>query len=148
MAQTTTKKDQGQEAADKLHQAASHAGHAVQDAASTVGHKAQDAAHAVTDKARDMASTVGHKAEDATASVGSGMQSLADKVRDKAPNEGMLGKASESVASALEHGGKYLEDKNLSGLADDMAQMIKRNPLPAVLIGVGLGFLLGRTLRS
>jgi hypothetical protein len=26
--------------------------------------------------------------------------------------------------------------------------MIKRNPIPAVLIGLGIGFLLGRTLRS
>jgi hypothetical protein len=29
-----------------------------------------------------------------------------------------------------------------------VTQMIRRNPIPAVLIGVGLGFLLGRTLRS
>ena len=29
-----------------------------------------------------------------------------------------------------------------------MTEMIKRNPIPAVLIGVGLGFLLGRSLRS
>jgi hypothetical protein len=60
----------------------------------------------------------------------------------------MLGKASEAVASTLEKGGSYLQDKNLSGMADDVTEMIKRNPIPAVLIGVGLGFLLGRTLRS
>jgi hypothetical protein len=29
-----------------------------------------------------------------------------------------------------------------------VTEMIKRNPIPAVLVGVGLGFLLGRTLRS
>jgi ElaB/YqjD/DUF883 family membrane-anchored ribosome-binding protein len=26
--------------------------------------------------------------------------------------------------------------------------LIRRNPIPAVLIGLGVGFLLGRTLRS
>jgi hypothetical protein len=60
----------------------------------------------------------------------------------------MLGRASEAVASTLESGGSYLEDKHLSGMADDVTQMIRRNPIPAVLIGVGLGFLIGRTLRS
>jgi F0F1-type ATP synthase assembly protein I len=29
-----------------------------------------------------------------------------------------------------------------------MTEMIRRNPIPAVLVGVGLGFLIGRTLRS
>jgi len=29
-----------------------------------------------------------------------------------------------------------------------MTEMIRRNPIPAVLLGVGLGFLIGRSLRS
>jgi hypothetical protein len=60
----------------------------------------------------------------------------------------MIGRGAEAVASTLDRGGDYLRDKNLSGLAEDMTEMIKRNPIPAVLLGLGLGFLLGRTLRS
>jgi hypothetical protein len=48
----------------------------------------------------------------------------------------------------MEGAGKYLEDKNLHGMVDDMTGLIKRNPIPAVLIGLGIGFLVGRALSS
>jgi hypothetical protein len=52
------------------------------------------------------------------------------------------------VAGALETSGKYLEEKNLTGMVDDLTDLVRKNPIPALLIGVGLGFLLARTLRS
>jgi len=147
------------QATSNVGQAASHAGQAgqdilhaagqkVQEAAHTAGQKAQDLAHTAGQKAQDLAHTTGQKAEDATASFGKTLETAADKVRGTTPREGVLGQASEAVASTLEKSGRYLEDKNLSGMADDMTEMIRRNPIPAVLIGVGLGFLIGRTLRS
>ncbi len=33
-------------------------------------------------------------------------------------------------------------------MADDFTEVIKKNPIPAVLIAAGLGFLIGRSLRS
>jgi len=56
--------------------------------------------------------------------------------------------ASTKVAGALETGGRYLKEEGLSGMADDMARAIRRNPIPAVLIGIGIGFLLARSTRS
>jgi len=152
-------KDQAGQAMDKGREAASHAGEAASHAAAAVGqkasdmassltHKAQDAASTVANKAQDAASTVGHKAEDATASMGHGMQTLASKVRDNTPHEGMLGSASDAVASAIEGAGKYVEDKNLTGMMDDVTGLIRRNPVPALLIGLGVGFLIGRALSS
>jgi hypothetical protein len=122
---------------DKVKETASHVGQAVGSAASAAGSAVGNAA-----------STVGHKAEDMTAAAGRGLGSLGEKVRDKGPESGMLGKATESVASALEQSGKYLEEKNLSGMADDLTGLIRKNPIPALLVGIGLGFLLARTLRS
>jgi vacuolar-type H+-ATPase subunit H len=135
-------------AGQKVQEAAHTAGQKVQEAAHTAGQKAQDVAHAAGQKAQDVAQTAGQKAQDATAAFGRTLETAADKVRSNTPNEGVIGRASEAVASSLEKGGRYLEDKNLTGLADDMTEMIRRNPIPAVLIGVGLGFLIGRTLRS
>jgi hypothetical protein len=60
----------------------------------------------------------------------------------------VLGSASHFVADKLDSAGQYVEDRNLSGMMDDVTGLIKRNPIPAVLIGLGIGFLLGRTLRS
>jgi ElaB/YqjD/DUF883 family membrane-anchored ribosome-binding protein len=147
---TTVRKDQGGnqadqaraqagQALDKGRDAAAHAGEAVSHAASAVG-------QAVTQKAGDVASAVGHKAEDATAAVGHGMQTAADKVREISPSEGMLGSASRGMADAIDSAGKYVEDRNLSGMMEDMTNLIKRNPIPALLLGLGVGFLIGRLL--
>jgi aspartokinase-like uncharacterized kinase len=76
------------------------------------------------------------------------MRSLADTVRHQGPESGMFGSAAHQVADTLDQTGRYIEDRNLSGMMDDMSGLIKRNPIPAVLIGLGVGFLLGRALRS
>jgi hypothetical protein len=145
---TPTKKDEGNkakeqasQALDKGRDAASHAGEAVSHAASAVG-------QAVAQKAGDAGHAVAQKAEDATSAVGHGMQTVADKVRDNAPGEGVLGSASRGVANAIDSAGKYVEDRNLSGMMEDMTNLVKRNPIPALLLGLGIGFLIGRALSS
>ena len=151
MSNVTTPRS-AQNESDKMKQGvqdtANAAAQKAQDLAHKAGEKAQDLAHAAGQKVQDAAHAAGQKAEDATASLGSGMKTAAEKVRENAPHEGMLGRGAEAVASTLDRGGDYLREKNLHGMADDMAEMIKRNPIPALLLGIGLGFLLGRTLRS
>jgi ElaB/YqjD/DUF883 family membrane-anchored ribosome-binding protein len=150
--QGTQARDQANQAADKGREAAGHAGEAVSHAASAVGQavaqKASDVGGAIKDKASEVGSTIGHKAEDATSAVGHGMENLAGKVRDNVPQSGMLGNAGRSVASALDSAGHYVEDKNLSGMMEDVTALVKRNPIPALLIGLGVGFLIGRALSS
>lgn len=145
---STAKKDQFQDHIERGKEAVGNATERVKEEAGSMMDKVKDTASQAGQSIGNVASKVGEKAEDATSSIGSGMQNLGKKVRDKGPESGFLGKATEGVAGALESGGKYLEDKNLSGMADDIASMIKRNPIPAVLVGIGLGFLLAKTLRS
>jgi hypothetical protein len=118
------------------------------DAAGNVIDKAKQAASTVAEKAKDVAGAVGDKADTTVSSVGSGMQSLAGTIRDKGPSSGVLGGAASGVASALDTSGRYLEEQGLSGIADDMTNLIRRHPIPAVLIGVGVGYLLARMTRS
>jgi uncharacterized phage infection (PIP) family protein YhgE len=148
MSTTTSKKDQAQEHVERAKDAAGGVADKVKEVASNVGQAAGNAASAVGQTAGNVATTIGHKAEDATAAAGRGMQNLGSTVRDKAPESGFLGTAADKVAGGLESAGKYLEDKNLSGMAEDLTGMIRRNPIPALLIGIGLGFLLARTMRS
>jgi hypothetical protein len=110
--------------------------------------KAKDAASAVGEMASHAASAAGKVADNLTASAGSGIKNLADTISEHTPREGLVGSASQAVASTLKQGGKYLEESGLSGMAEDVTEMIRRNPVPAVLIGIGVGFLLGRALRS
>ena len=119
------------------------------EVAANVTDKAREIASNVTDKARDAASNVGHKVEDATYNVGSGMQSLAGTVRETLPHTGVLGAASSTLASGLENTGRYIQQEGLQGMASDVTNLIRRNPLPALFIGIGLGFILARaTSRS
>lgn len=62
--------------------------------------------------------------------------------------EGMFGSAAGSVANALDHTGQYLQEEGLRGVAEDFTGLIRRNPIPALLIGVAVGFLLAKATSS
>jgi hypothetical protein len=136
------------EARDKAYDAAASVADKARDAASSAADKAREAASSVGHKISDAASTVGHKAEDATHSVGSGMQSLAGTIREKMPHDGVMGSATTAVADTLDRGGRYLKEEGLSGIGEDLTNMVRRNPIPALLIALGVGFLIARSTRS
>jgi len=149
---TSQAQNEANKALDKGREAAGHATEAARDAASSVGQAASNLAssvgHSVSQKAGDVAHNVGQRAEDATSALGSGISSLAGTVRDSAPQSGMLGTAGRQVADTRDTVGHYVSDKNLSGMMDDVTGLVRRNPIPALLIGLGVGFLIGRVLSS
>jgi hypothetical protein len=123
---------------DKAKEIASSAVDTAKDAASSMAHAIGEAG-----------SAVGDKANEATSAVGGGMKSLASSIRQHTPHEGMFGSASSSVADSLETGGRYLQEEGLRGMADEVSNLIRRNPIPALLVGIGIGFLLAKvTTRS
>jgi ElaB/YqjD/DUF883 family membrane-anchored ribosome-binding protein len=136
-----TEENQMKDAAGKAKEAA---GHMVDKAVD----KAKDAASSVSDMASHAASSVGKKADDLTADAGTNIKNLGNTIEEKGPHGGVMGQASHAVAETLRESGKYLEDAKLSGMAEDLTQMIRRNPMPALFIGIGVGFLLGRALRA
>ena len=117
------------------------------EAATSTMERAKDVASHAADKARDLGRSATDMADNATARVGSGIESMGGTLRDKAPHEGMMGTAASKVADTLERGGRYLQEEGLSGIADDLTDLIKRNPIPALLVGIGIGFLLAQALR-
>jgi len=129
-------KDAANKAGDLAKDLSGRAGEFFKDTASTVAHKSGDAA-----------SYVAHKADDATVAAGENISSLAGTIRQKGPHQGILGAADAAVANSVESVGKELE-QGLGGMADDLTQTIRRHPVPAVLIGIGLGFVLARTFAK
>jgi hypothetical protein len=117
------------------------------EVAGTVADKAKDFASQAADRAKDFGKSASHAAETATAKVGSGVETVADKLREKAPREGMVHDAAFKVADSLEKSGRYLQEEGLSGMADDLTGVIRRNPIPAVLVGIGIGYLIAHALR-
>lgn len=137
----TTQTKHGQDAASAAMETA-------KNVASSAAETAKNVASNVADKARDVASAAGRQADAATGSVGQGVESLGSAVRSYGPHGGVMGSATSSVASGLESTGRYLQQEGLSGMANDLGDLIKRNPVPAVLIGVAVGFLLARVTSS
>ena len=131
---------------DKAKDAVTGIGEKMQDAASYVSEKAKSATSSVMHSAEDAASYVGKKADDGVHAVGSSLKSFGDTVRHQAPGRDMLKDGMCAVADTLENTGKYLEEGGMSGIAEDMTNLIKRNPIPALFVGIGVGFLLARAI--
>jgi len=110
--------------------------------------QARSAAENVKDKAKQAGEFVRDRTESAMSSAGKGMENLASTIRDKGPQEGILGRATSGVAGALDTTGHYLDEKGIQGMVGDLTSLIKNNPVPAVLIGIGIGFMLARLTTS
>src|SRR5262245_37042859 len=111
-----------------------------------IKNRAQETATGAKDKARQTISAAGDRADAATSAVGEGMSSVAESIRGNMPREGMIGTATERVASTLESGGRYLQEEGFAGMLEDVTELVRRNPLPALCLGFGLGFVVALTL--
>jgi vacuolar-type H+-ATPase subunit H len=138
----------GAQAYEKAKDVAGQAADKAKDIASQAVDKAKDAASSVGEMVSSAASTVGKKADDVTSSAGSGIKQFGDTIREHGPQSGMLGDATKTVAKTTKQVGRYLEEEGLSGMFEDVTSLIKRNPVPAILVGIGLGVLIGRVMRS
>jgi len=122
------------------------------DAARDLGHeaaqKARDIGHDLADAGRSAASAASKTVDNAAARTGEGIASLGDKVREYGPRQGVMGQATETVAHSFEKTGDYLRNEGFTGMANDLTEMVKRNPLPALLFGIGVGFILARLTSS
>src|SRR6516165_9364595 len=87
------------------------------------------------------------KADDAVGAVGSGMKSVADTLREKAPDSGVLGTVASKTADTLDSAGCYLRDEGVTGILEDMTNCMRRNPTAVLLTGLGLGVLLAYATR-
>jgi hypothetical protein len=79
--------------------------------------------------------------------VGEKIGSIADTIREKAPHEGAVGTAAATVADKLDAAGSYLQQKNLDHIMGDLSSVIRRYPIPSLLIGLGIGYLLAQGTR-
>ena len=101
------------------------------------------------DKAQDIASAAGEKMGQLTAGAGKGLESIADGIRKYSPDEDRGGAAFNKLADTLQTSGKYLEEHDMSDITADLTKLIRNNPLPALLVAMGIGFIVARaTARS
>src|SRR6266404_7615931 len=106
------------------------------------GDKTGGAVASMSAKARELGATAARKANEAAPVIGEKMKSLANVIREKAPREGKIGTTATKVAGGLESASYYLQEKKFDHLREDLRGLVRRYPLQALLVGLGLGFLL------
>jgi len=79
--------------------------------------------------------------------MGQRMSSVAGTLRQQAPRSGVMGSAAGAVADRLESGGRYLQEHGVSDITDDLGGLVRRNPIPALCLAFGVGFLIGMASR-
>ena len=82
------------------------------------------------------------------------LRGTAGAIRDQAQSLFARESISESVSDAahgaaerVESSAEYLETHDVSEMARDVAGVIRRNPVPSLLIATAIGFFCGRALR-
>ena len=116
-----------------------------------VGSGMSDATEAVAGmaaKAQELGAATVSTASEAATVVGEQMGSLAGRIRDHAPHDGAIAAAATAVAGGLESASTYLKEKDYQNLATDLTALVLSYPVPALLVGVGLGYLLARSTKG
>lgn len=109
---------------------------------------AADRAREGTDKAAGVVSAIGEKAHDVAAAVGDyatqakeSVQHMASSAASKVEHAGEA--VRDWTSDAVQHPGQYLKAGG-----DELTSLVRRYPIPALLVGIGIGFLLAKATSS
>ena len=89
---------------------------------------------------RQMGETVNTAAQDVAARLTQTAQAMGATVQETAAT------AASAVADTVKGAGGYLQATGMDQIMGDVTSLIRRYPVPAVLIGLGIGLLIGRSL--
>ncbi len=118
------------------------------EAAASAGEVACHATSAVGAMASRAACDIGKEADHLTSNAGTYIEGLGDRLSKNTPHSGILGNTSQAVAGAVKESGEYLQGAKLSGMTEDVAHLVRRNPIPSLLIAIGLGWFIARNLKT
>lgn len=96
---------------------------------------------------RDSAAPMNERINQGIKAAGQQIGGLAEQLRQRAP-EGQGGEVAQRAATLLDQGAGYLQGADADTIRSDLERLIRRNPLPALGLGVALGFVLGRSLKG
>jgi ElaB/YqjD/DUF883 family membrane-anchored ribosome-binding protein len=98
------------------------------------------------EKAAELGTRASEQADAAMTSAGQQLRGAAQALRDRAP-AGRAGELTTGAADALERGGAYLQRSDPNAVMRDAEALIRRYPMQALAVGLGVGFLIALTLR-
>lgn len=99
----------------------------------------------ITKTAEELASATSAKARETAREVGNYIDSTTETIQSKLRQTGKdVGEVVTAVSDHVKSSTDYLQQQGVSGLIDDVEELIRRYPLHTFLLGIGVGFLLSR----
>ena len=95
------------------------------------------------DQSGDELGDIKRKASNVASEVREGFSKIVDDVKEKISTDAVR-KVSETASHVSDSVKGYIEDRGMRGLAADATDVIRRYPVPALLLGVVIGALLAR----
>lgn len=117
------------------------------DAASRVAERTREVASNVRSRASEIGSRVAERTDAVMSAAGERIESFGHTLRERASDEGRVGRVLGRTAQALEHGGQYLQESTPNDMRMDLEDTMRRRPITTLLVGAGIGFLIARALR-
>lgn len=102
-----------------------------------------------TKTASGMADQASATADTGMAKAASGLDTLADTIRQKGQSMGgdQVGSMATSAADRLHSGAEMLRSQNTDQLVSELEALIRRRPVESLLVAAGAGFVLSKALR-
>ncbi len=139
--------DRAAEAADRVRERAEDAGHQAADRAADVRDRVEETAGQVRERAEEAGHQATERVNSAMTTTGDRMHDAARTLRERAPG-GQVGDVAEKAADALERGGDYLREADVSTVRSDLEAIVREHPLQSLAVGFGVGFMVARSMRS
>jgi ElaB/YqjD/DUF883 family membrane-anchored ribosome-binding protein len=111
------------------------------EAAAKMGERASELAGQAADSVREAARPLADSAKEAASVAGERLRHVASDLREQMPES--FADVASAARSGLEQGISRLREADLEKVKDTTVDWVRRNPMEAVLLGVGVGILFG-----
>lgn len=137
--------------ADQAREQASDMADQARERAGEMADQARERADEMTDQAREAAGNVGVRAremeERGREQASSGLESVAEQLRERAAGDGTTGELAEKAAMSMERTAGYLREHSASDMSSDIEAYVREHPMQGVAAAIVAGFVIGRVLR-
>jgi ElaB/YqjD/DUF883 family membrane-anchored ribosome-binding protein len=109
--------------------------------------QAADVVKSVREKTQEFGQAAVNKIEDNRIAAASALRSAANTLHDKASKLPDGPQMAHAAAEKIEAAAVYLKKHNTKRLMLDAGAIVRKNPVPSLVVAGAVGFLIGRTFR-
>jgi F0F1-type ATP synthase membrane subunit b/b' len=107
----------------------------------------QDVTPDLSEISRELREKANEIRKDAVSTLHQAAETIRREARENTEDDGVH-KTADDVATGLEKAANYLNNHSVEDMGAEATQAVKNNPLPALLLVLGIGLIIGLLLRG